>query len=548
VLIVAASSSDKRVRRPPSRDLERRTHPTILSQPTRSPLYEDGLLTRFLEFFSRAARRSSWTFKLPRLKDHPSAHALRSSLRAVSLAYFAHITQDRSAQLESLRHYGFSLARQRSALIALPKTYQGRSKIAGGEIDIDAATNALLATVILSYFELISPGAVHLQSASVTAWISHTIAAEQIIVLLGPGALSNDIVGQLFFSVRSHAVYRAAALGHYTVFAEKEWLEAASKHVPKQSYARSAYDRVTELVLRLSRTKILGSHTDHFSFGTDTDDGTEDTPKGVVEELRRRYRIFLQICRRMKVEEIPLFVARRTPARKSSSHDIDTHVGQTTDEEDMGQDKDVLQQPNPSPVDCLTMGVLAEGPADLRDLHPKLQKQFAAMTTAYFHAAAILVQVYFPDVARSCIEPPRLEDSICVRGSGPTDTRTAVAWDARKTQTEGLTRGIRESTSYTDVLHNAKIILAASRYLSPEGKSNGIAVLRMMLPFSVIWNYCRDETAAVEEDLSEEDNCGAAARLDEGHRVRREARSLFSEWCAREGMSGIARVGFGDDA
>ena len=471
----------------------------------------------------------------------------------MSLAYFAHVTQNRAVQVESLRHYGQSLARQRSALTQLPNFFDRLSssdKNAG--VDVEATTNALLATVILSYFELISPSNTMQQTLSSSAWINHTLAAERLIAMLGPQSLSNDIIGQLFFSIRSHAVNRTAILGHYTIFSEKEWLEAAARQVPKQSYARSAYDRVTEWILRLTRLSQMKGRISSCPLMLERAPGEEvDTAWSLLEELRRRYAVFLKICRKVPVEEMPLFITRSNTSSDEQSAPLSPVVQRWVSSDKPSiqgalPQRDILTQERPSPVDCMTIGVLAEGPADLHDLHPNLQKLFAAMTTAYFHAAAILLQTLFPEVTQEASSLLRVEELF--------ESQRTVSSDVEPSQDDS---GVPEAHFDTgddvsgsshkgwDTLYNARVILAAGRYLAPEGRSNGTAVLRMMLPFSVIWRFCRDPNDASAE-LRERQSRGQIDTASEVYLVRLEARQLFADWCKREGMSGLVSVGFAD--
>ena len=524
-------------------------------RPAQPQLTEENLLTRFIEFFSRAARRSSWTLKLPDLKQNPDAHALRSSLRAVSLAYFAHVTQDPAVQFESLRHYGQSLARQRSALTRLPNLYRQSTELASTvEVDVDAATNALLATVILSYFELISPSGLAQRDPSPGPWIHHTLAAERLIAILGPQSLSNDIIGQLFFSIRSHAVHRAAVLGYYTVFSEREWLEAAARHVSKQSYARTVYDRITEVILRLSRLKLAEDGGNDIRYSRLTRDEAaeddEDTAESLLKEISRRYEAFLRCCRKIPVEEVPLFLNKSSTSSQSlqvpSLLPGQRLVGST---DPSLSSNDILLQDDPVRTNCMTTGMLAEGLADLSDLHPKLQKVFAAMTTAYFHAAVILLQSYFPEVTH--------RPSTSLR-AGEWVTPESIAIDAAE---DGSLPGSPQEpgdrgTVLDDIgmsrdggwntLYNARIILAAGKHLAPPGKSNGTAVLRMMLPFSVIWHFCHhDRGFTGKQALNERKKSEEGGWVAESKAVRQEARDLFSEWCRREGMGGLVAIGFG---
>jgi hypothetical protein len=504
------SSIDRNYRQNSSFDAQDNSaHAVIPIAPVQAPLAEENLLSRFLEFLSKAGRRTSWTLKLPYLKNSPDAHALRASLRAVSLAYFAHTTQDKAAQLESYRHYGDSLVRQRYALANFPAPCSGDPDLpCTAEADMQVAKNALLATVILSYFELVSSKNQYGQQARSSGWINHSLAAEHIIVMKGPQCLGDDIFAQLFFTVRSHAVHRAAVLGHYTAFSEEIWLEAAAQHVPKQSYARTVYDRVTEWCLRLSRLHLNGAATlnnDRADPSNQTSPDVSDVIPAMLGELERRYETFMTRCRRVPTAEYPLIVYQHLP-------DIEAHTLAHFDAPPIiGPGCSIGMHILPPSTECMTAGMVAEGPANLADLHPKLQKQFAAMTTAYFHMAVILMQAYFPETATRYGRFSEDIGALTTLGENGAQ-RTLERWN---------------------VVHNARMILSAAKYLSSSDRSNGTVVNRMMLPFSAIWHFCGPSHTQFGDPYSEEVKM-----------IRLQARHLFEQWCTRDGMPGLISVAF----
>lgn len=161
-----------------------------------SSMHEEILLDRFLGFFVLGARKSSWVLKLPDLRNSSSASTLRSGLRAVTLAYAAHQTQDVRVKVAAYKNYATSLSGQRMAL--------SRLQVSNSQ----AAVYVLLATVILSYFELIS-------CTTSEAWSEHTKAAERLITMLDPGLLKHDLMLGVFHSVRSHAVRFLHEFHHY---------------------------------------------------------------------------------------------------------------------------------------------------------------------------------------------------------------------------------------------------------------------------------------------------------------------------------------------
>ena len=417
-------------------------------------------------------------------------------------------------------------------------------------IDLDAATNTLLATVILSYFELISPSSTEQNGASSAAWLHHTLAAERLIVMLGPRSLSNDIIGQLFFSIRSHAVHRAAVLGHYTVFSEPEWLQAAARHVPKQSYARSSYDRVTEVILRISRLKFRrkqgpSTQTTGEEEAFQPSMAEADDPCELFEETRQKYATFLRCCQQLTADNMPLYhpyCRLHTPRTNSPSPTHEHPPFAIKDDEVNKKDtRDIRDIPDPlySPFSTAAQ---VEASTHTGELHPKLRKVFAAMTTAYYHAAAIMLHSHFPEMRRQIphgvqiLEEETPEPAAHGQDDWPHDWKSEAIETPQRTQD-------------WDILHNARTIVAAGRFLSPPGKSNGTAVLRMMLPFSVVWHRCRETADTMAENSpamkpADDDADPSARRRIEMQKVRMEARELFAEWCGREGMKGLMGVGF----
>lgn len=123
---------------------------------------------------------------------------------------------------------------------------------------------------------------------------------------------------------------------------------------------------------------------------------------------------------------------------------------------------------------------------ELAYLHPKLRSSFGTMAQAYFHAAIILL------VKEHTSQP-------CPSSEKPCKFCDAV-----------------------DTTYNAQTIIAAGRLLSTPAlcESNGTAIMRMRLPFSVVWRHCTDDE------------------------MRWKARRLFEDWCSREGLKGLKDVGF----
>ena len=264
------------------------------------------------------------------------------------------------------------------------------------------------------------------------------------MTVLGPRALQHELISQLFYSIRSHAVQRAAIQSQCTVFAEDEWLKLGMCHSIPQSRARDSYDRMVELILRLCKKRNSRStSTDNIS-----------TSK-LLTQLNTYYSQFLS-TESLTPTDLPLLQYRTTNIIPG-------------DEALPGFDTNDITQAT---------------------FHPRLRKPFPAMALAHFHVALILLHA--DHTASPC---PHCTSEPCSAACRP--------------------------LADLDTTQNARSIIATGVYLSDVSlSSNATAVLRMVLPFSVVWRYSQDQD------------------------LRRQARTVFERWCTREGLVGLIGVAF----
>jgi hypothetical protein len=228
------------------------------------------------------------------------------------------------------------------------------------------------------------------------AWSNHTAAAEQLLCVMGTQFIWDDLfVRQIAVSVRSHAVLRSTVYQQQTIFAREPWLAASRKWTKsqEQSIAREAYDWILEWLLRISnhRNAIYDLNIDGKHVSGD------EACTAFEAELQTNYTDFLLSL------EPPIFPTN-LPLFAGSVPSKFTECGVSS-------------------LPCLPRA---------------LSKQFTSMAFAYFHAAAVLYQVYFPRVD-------------------------------------------------VDSTHNAEHIINVGLFLEQDERTNATGVLRMGFPFAMAW-------------------------------------------------------------
>lgn len=455
------------------------------------------LLDTFLRYLSHSARFSSWTFALPSLSASgtPLTHPLTSALHAVSLAHFANISSDPVFSHHATLEYSRTLSLQRLSLAILPAPIL--THVSRKPQILEAVRYALLTSTILSYYELIA-------ATTPSAWSTHTQACEQLLGLIGPAIVGEDrILRQLSVSVRCHAVIRVTVYDHATVFTEAVWLDSIRKWTTaqQQSVSRDAYDWVIEFMLRVSRygqSRPPKQRSGYQTAVAPDDPQAEESPAKFLKELQSNYADWM--------------MAMSPPSSPSSASSLP-----------LFGTLPLPQAPPNTPV---------------QPLPPPLQIQFPSMAFAHFHAAAILLMA-LPQFQR-----PHPGD--------PSSTSAA--------------RQPYDFDSGYDPAWNCQWIASACAFLQLSSCTNATAVLRMGLPFAVAWRFCyRNSTRTstrtssgenVNSDISGNSSSSSNSMADSTagehqdedelrlRQLKMNMRAMFEDWAAREGMRGLAVVGF----
>lgn len=198
-----------------------------------------AFLTHYVEQNSGTRHFSpeiQWLYHLPRILNTATKPAVRLSLRAVSMAYYAKMYHDPSILLDSWRWYGVSLNAQRRSIEGLKD----------GEIPEEGE---VLVPLILSLYE------VYCGTTTQGAMI-HLQAAAKMMVMRGPSNCRTGAVWPLFKGVRNAEVcsdapyiytktnrvqaHRSIIFGKSSIYAKPEWMSEPFVGMPRDAHQRLA--------------------------------------------------------------------------------------------------------------------------------------------------------------------------------------------------------------------------------------------------------------------------------------------------------------------
>lgn len=144
---------------------------------------------RFIECLTKtpgAPMLKAWLPHLPDILRKRSAPTLTFALRAVSLALFGSLANDKGAQLEGIRWYEKGLQNQQKDLILLTN-----GALASGVTD-----EAICGPILLAFYEMTNC------NTSTDAWMRHICAASKLMEMRGPEACSSGFAHELFRALR----------------------------------------------------------------------------------------------------------------------------------------------------------------------------------------------------------------------------------------------------------------------------------------------------------------------------------------------------------
>lgn len=230
-----------------------------LYQPSR--LQGDALDMAFLLHFVELNQTSrNYTPELPWLTHLPTIHskaatpAVRLSIRAASMAFFAKIHNDPTILVDSFRWYTVSLNAQRQSLARLHKP---------GQIPDD---EEILVPIILGLYEVYA-------GTTSNSVLHHVVAACEIIKMRGPENCKSGIVWPMFKAMRvsdvsllplhqkqhgrlySHATpqaQKALIVNKPSVFASPDWMT-----IPFINMPRNAHHDLSDIMLLIPSCTAL---------------------------------------------------------------------------------------------------------------------------------------------------------------------------------------------------------------------------------------------------------------------------------------------------
>lgn len=160
-------------------------------QPLRISPFEELYINYYIDFYFNPQAKvmhNSWVNMLPILLNTSPSPGVRYSIRAAAMAIYGKLTGDKSIQLESIRWYTRGLESQRLQLQMLCE---------GGKALPDASM--VLVPLLFCHFE-------SSMRTAPDAWMPHAVAAENILVMMGPYVCRTRQMHAIFLSVRIGAV------------------------------------------------------------------------------------------------------------------------------------------------------------------------------------------------------------------------------------------------------------------------------------------------------------------------------------------------------
>lgn len=160
-------------------------------QPSRISPFEELYINHFIDFYfnpQAKLKHNSWVNLLPILLNASPSPGVRYSIRAAAMAIYGELTGDGLIQLESIRWYTLGLESQRLQLQMLCE---------GGKAMPDASM--VLVPLLFCHFE-------SSMCTAPDAWMPHAVAAENILVMMGPHVCRTQQMHAIFLSVRVSAV------------------------------------------------------------------------------------------------------------------------------------------------------------------------------------------------------------------------------------------------------------------------------------------------------------------------------------------------------
>lgn len=161
-------------------------------QPSRASIFDNLFIVHFIDFHCKkkaSLSLKSWVHFIPEIFATCPSLVVRYSIRAATTAIYGHLTKNESIQSNARRWYTLGLERQRMKI--------QKMKMEGIGTAVDASI--VFVALLFVQFELA-------MCTQPDAWVSHAIAAERHLVLLGTQKCRAPMVHHIFLNLRHISV------------------------------------------------------------------------------------------------------------------------------------------------------------------------------------------------------------------------------------------------------------------------------------------------------------------------------------------------------
>ena len=235
----------------------------MMYEPSLVDVYDQAFVSHFVDMHNRVRSDSPplhWLTRLHEVHSKSTQAALRVSIRAASMAFYARLHQDTSVLTDSYRWYITSLSRQRIAL---------------SNLDTKAVPShdILLVPIILAVYEVYA-------GTTPMSVFQHLTAASKILEMMGPRNCAAGVAHQLLRAMRVSDVivdqvtcenltndfkaHKCLIFNQPSVFSSPQWMT-----LPFTVRSKNAHQELTDIVLAipqcLALCRIPGPLSEFFS-------------------------------------------------------------------------------------------------------------------------------------------------------------------------------------------------------------------------------------------------------------------------------------------
>ncbi|KAH3914151.1 hypothetical protein HBI56_052670 [Parastagonospora nodorum] len=224
--------------RPPTFYQPTKVHPEAL---------DNAFLSHYVQLNSGTKSYSpeiQWLSHLPRIHANATKPAVKLSLRAVSMAFYAKLHHDPSILIDSWRWYTVGLSAQRQSI----------SRIKGDQIPEESE---VLVPLILALYETYC-------GTTATGAMIHLAAAARLMNMRGPHNCKTGIIWPLFKGIRNAEARRGIVFGKTSIYASPEWMTIPFIGMPRDAHQQLA-DIELMIPVAMQKLQFEGSLRSFFS-------------------------------------------------------------------------------------------------------------------------------------------------------------------------------------------------------------------------------------------------------------------------------------------